>query len=279
MPRRPRETTSSNTYRFFVDPAAFEGERFTSGDPELARQIGGVLRLGPGDRIVALDGEGWEHVVALERVDRRGAVTGRIERRTAAAGEPRAQLTLYLPLIRPERFEWALQKGTELGATAFVPTICAHSFSEGGPAAGKLLRWRKILREAAEQSRRGRLPRLESPIPFADACARAGAAGHALLLWEGQGAAGLREVLRRLTDRGRPMEHGAPDAAGHDAPAPGLRAWSILSGPEGGLSEEERRLADRHGIIPVSLGPRTLRAETAPIAAAAAVLYEVGDLE
>jgi 16S rRNA (uracil1498-N3)-methyltransferase len=258
MPRRSRETTASNTYRFFVDPGALRDGRLRLEDAELAHQIGAVLRLGPGERVVLLDGEGWQYVVLLERVDRRGALEGAVERREPAEGaEPRTDLTLYLPLIRPERFEWALQKGAELGVSAFVPTVCARGIAEGGPAARKLERWRKILREAAEQARRGRLPSLEPPLPFAEACSRAAATGPALLLWEQGGAQSLRAVLR-----------------GHD-----IRPRSILSGPEGGLSEEERRAADEHGIIAVSLGPRTLRAETAPIVAASAIFYEHGDLE
>lgn len=261
MPKRPRDTAASNTYRFFVDPGAIQGDRFQLSDPELAHQIAGVLRLGRGDRVTLLDGAGEQCVVLLEQVDRRGALSGTVERREPAEGaEPRAQLTLYLPLIRPERLEWALQKGTELGVAAFVPTVCAHSVVEG--AARKLDRWRKILREAAEQSRRARVPRLEPPVPFGDACARSGAP--ALLLWEGHGAAGLRQVLRSLP---------APASAAPQA------SIAILSGPEGGLAEDERRAAAEHGIISVSLGPRTLRAETAPIVAAAAILYELGDLE
>lgn len=262
-------------------------------DPALAHQLGGVLRLSRGDRVTLLDGEGWQYVVALEQVERRGAVVGVVERREPAEGaEPRAQLTLYLPLIRPERFEWALQKGVELGAAAFVPTSCAHSVTEGGPAARKLERWRAIVREAAEQSRRGRLPRLEPPIPFAEACARA-AGTRAFLLWEGAGAAGLRAALRALLADAdeRPTTDDQARGVRASDPADVLPAftrqnsslvigpWSILSGPEGGLAEDERRAAATHGIIAVTLGPRTLRAETAPIVAAAALLYELGELE
>jgi 16S rRNA (uracil1498-N3)-methyltransferase len=303
MSRRSRDTAASNTYRFFVDPAAFQGDRVQLSDPELARQLGGVLRLGAGDRVTLLDGAGWLYVVVLEQVDRRGAIVGAVERREPATGaEPRVHLTLYLPLIRPERFEWALQKGVELGVAAFVPTLCAHSRAEGEPAARKLNRWRTIVREAAEQSRRGILPRLDAPMPFADACARA-AGTRAFLLWEGQGAEGLRPAQRALligddrrptTDDRRPTnddrrttndERAAADARESAASTSGARwsvvggRWSILSGPEGGLAEDERRAAAAHGIMSVSLGPRTLRAETAPIVAATAILYELGELE
>ncbi|MDW8148128.1 MAG: hypothetical protein RMJ48_17760 [Roseiflexaceae bacterium] len=111
----------SNTYRFFVDPSAFDAERVRLFDPELGHQLANVLRLGRGDRIVLLDGEGWQYTVALETVDRRGTVNGCIELREAAGGEPRLALTVYLPIIRAERFEWALQKGVRTGSGDIRP--------------------------------------------------------------------------------------------------------------------------------------------------------------
>ena len=255
MTRRPRDAIRSNTYRFFVDPSAFDEERVRLFDPELGHQLAHVLRLGRGDRIVLLDGEGWQYTVALDTVDRRGTVNGIIETREVAGGEPRLRLTIYLPLIRAERFEWALQKGVELGAATFVPTTCARSI-DIDPDERKLTRWRRIIREAAEQSRRGRLPRLTPAIPFVEACARRGSSDPALLLWEGTDATPLARTLRTL------QQHAPP------------ASLALFSGPEGGLTDDERQCAGRHGIMSVSLGPRTLRAETAPIAATAIIVYE-----
>ncbi|MGQ9549030.1 MAG: 16S rRNA (uracil(1498)-N(3))-methyltransferase [Roseiflexus sp.] len=255
MPRRQRDTLHSNTYRFFVDPSAFDGENVRLFNPDLGHQLADVLRLGRGNRIMLLDGEGWQYTVLLETVDRRGAVNGAIEAREAADGEPRINLTIYLPLIRTERFEWALQKGVELGATTFVPTICARSI-DTNPDERKLTRWRRIIREAAEQSRRGRLPRLTPAIPFAEACARRDSSDATLLLWEGADATPLARALRSLRQTTQPV------------------SLALLSGPEGGLTDDERACAGRYGIMSVSLGPRTLRAETAPIAATAIIVYE-----
>jgi 16S rRNA (uracil1498-N3)-methyltransferase len=255
MPRRQRDTIRSNTYRFFVDPSALDGGKARLFDPELGHQLADVLRLGRGDRIILLDGEGWQYTVSLETVDRRGTVNGAIEACEAAGGEPRINLTIYLPLIRTERFEWALQKGVELGAATFVPTTCARSI-DIAPDERKLTRWRWIIREAAEQSRRGRLPRLTPAIPFVEACARRGSSDPALLLWEGTDATPLAHALRIL------QQHTPPTSL------------ALFSGPEGGLTDDERQCAGRHGIMSVSLGPRTLRAETAPIAATAIIVYE-----
>lgn len=257
MTRRPRKTVSSNTYRFFVDPSGFDGNAVRLFDPELGHQLAHVLRLGRGDRIVLLDGEGWQYTVVLETVDRRGAVSGAIEMREAAGGEPRLALTIYLPIIRAERFEWALQKGVELGAAAFVPTVCSRSI-DSAPDERRVIRWQRIIREAAEQSRRGRLPRLAGALPFDEACRLSTPHSPALLLWEGAGAVSLAEALCTLC-RDRTPE-----------------TLALFSGPEGGLTEDERRYAERHGIMTVTLGPRTLRAETAPVAATAIIMHELG---
>ncbi len=259
MPKQHRSSIASNTYRFFVPPEALAGGRFALEDADLAHQLGVVLRLRPGDRVLLLDSQGWQYTVRLEELTRR-AVAGAVEEHTPAGGEPRAALTLYPALIRAERFEWLLQKGTELGTAAFVPLVCARSAAgDSDGAARKRERWGRIVREAAEQSRRGRLPDLGAPLPFTAACAHA--AGHdlALLLWEGDGAEPLRRVLRARAD------------------TPPQRI-ALLSGPEGGLTDEERATAQAHGIVAVTLGPRTLRAETAPLAAAAMTLYELGEM-
>ncbi|WP_299756847.1 16S rRNA (uracil(1498)-N(3))-methyltransferase [uncultured Chloroflexus sp.] len=257
MPRRPRDTVHSNTYRFFVAPSAFDAGRVRLFDPDLAHQLANVLRLGRGDRVVLLDGEGWQYTVALETVDRRGTVSGAIESREVAGGEPRLALTIYLPIIRAERFEWALQKGVELGAAAFVPILCTRSI-DAPPDERRLVRWRRIIREAAEQSRRGRLPHLAATLTFAEACTQSTPASPALLLWEGDNATPLAAALHTLRRDASPATLG------------------IFSGPEGGLTDDERSYAERHGIMRVSLGPRTLRAETAPIVATAIIMYELG---
>ncbi|GAB4209335.1 MAG: 16S rRNA (uracil(1498)-N(3))-methyltransferase [Roseiflexaceae bacterium] len=259
MSKPHRSSITSNTYRFFVPPESLEGGRFALDDGDLAHQLGTVLRLRPGERVLLLDSQGWQYTVRLEELTRR-SVAGAVEERAPAAGEPGVALVLYPALIRAERFEWLLQKGTELGAGAFVPLLSARSSAgDADGAARKRERWGRIVREAAEQSRRGRLPELGAPLPFAAACAQAAQHDLALLLWEGDGAEPLRRVLRARA--GTPPQRIA-----------------ILSGPEGGLTDEERTSAQAHGIIPVTLGPRTLRAETAPLAAAAMTLYELGEM-
>jgi 16S rRNA (uracil1498-N3)-methyltransferase len=286
MPKRPRppsrQTLQSNTYRFFVDGGVLHGRDVLIEDGELAHQIGTVLRLRAGERITLLDNSGWQYVVVLGTVER-GRVAGAVERKELAGGEPRTKLTLYLAMLRPERFELALQKGTELGVSSFVPLICERSTIADADVLTehKLERWKRIVREAAEQSRRGKLPRLAPAAFFTAACDQAARRGTAILLWEGAGVPSLRRVLRelgeppKLEDRELRMEDRDVDPQSSAYPF----SVALFSGPEGGFSSSEFETAQRYGIIAVTLGPRTLRAETAPLVAASAILYEMGDLE
>jgi 16S rRNA (uracil1498-N3)-methyltransferase len=276
MPKRarlPRRLTiQSNTYRFFVDSGVLHARDVLIEDGELCHQISTVLRLRAGERVTLLDNSGWQYVVALDAVER-GRIAGTVEHKELAGNEPRTKLTLYVALLRPERFEWVLQKGTELGVSAFVPLICERSTiaDADGLSEHKLERWNRIVREAAEQSRRGKLPRLAPAVFFPAACDQAAQRGAALLLWEGTGAPALRQVLRNPSI----------GATSSDPQAPPPHAFSIalFSGPEGGFSASEFETALRYNMIAVTLGPRTLRAETAPLVATSAILYEMGDLE
>jgi 16S rRNA (uracil1498-N3)-methyltransferase len=289
-----RQTTQSNTYRFFVDTGAIHGRDVLLEDGELAHQIGTVLRLRVGEKITLLDNSGWQYVVALHTVER-GRVAGTVERKELAGGEPRTKLTLYVALMRPERFEWVLQKGTELGVSAFVPLICERSTIADADelSANKLERWNRIMREAAEQSRRGKLPRLAPALFLPAACDQAAQRGTALLLWEGGGVRSLRSVLQKAEEpgdketrrQGDKEQQSFPSAVSPllspAPPASSAHPFSValFSGPEGGFSAGEFETALRYDMIAVTLGPRTLRAETAPIVATAAILYEMGDLE
>jgi 16S rRNA (uracil1498-N3)-methyltransferase len=295
MPKRARparrQTIQSNTYRFFVDSGTIHGRDVLIEASELAHQIATVLRLRPGEKIMLLDNSGWQHIVALDSVER-GRVAGTIEHKELAGGEPRTKLTLYAALMRPERFEWVLQKGTELGVSAFVPLICERSTIADADelSAAKLERWNRIIREAAEQSRRGKLPRLAPALFFPAACDQAAQRGTALLLWEGAGVPALRSVLQKSVGQAGTETSRRADKQPHPpaslppilpvAPSPAHPfSIALFSGPEGGFSSSEFETALRYDMIAVTLGPRTLRAETAPIVATSAILYEMGDLD
>lgn len=245
-------------HRFFVSEGAIQGDQVLLPGP-IAYQLGKVLRMSAGDRIVVLDNSGWEREVELTQVSTKAA-KGNVLRQTLCETEPRTKITLYQALLKGQRFEYALQKGTELGIVEFVPVISARCIvSDLGRSDQKVKRWGKIIREAAEQAHRGRLPELRPAMFFQEACLRATRAGElAIIPWEGEKERTLRQVL--------------------DTDAPPF-SISLFVGPEGGFEEAEIDAAVRAGVLPVSLGPRILRAETAGVVAASAILYALGDLD
>ncbi len=260
--------------RFFLSPQSIQSGS-VSFPPDLSHQISSVLRLSPGQTVTVLDGQGNQYEVELTVVERSQAA-GRVLSRRAAAGEPPVHLTLYLALSRREKFEWMLQKCTEVGAGAFVPVITSRTLvQDTRDAAKKLERWQRILREAAEQSRRGRIPDLHEPVRFEAALAAAARHDLKLIPWEGERTVTLRQALvgAGFVPAQQPGERPASEGQAQ-GPGEGLSA-AIFIGPEGGFSEEEIQAARGAGFQPVTLGPRILRMETAAVVAAALVIYEI----
>jgi 16S rRNA (uracil1498-N3)-methyltransferase len=258
-------------HRFFVPPSAIEGDSVVLSGA-VVHQIRNVLRLKHGDMISVLDDSGWEYLVKLTIVEQ-NHVAGSVERKTLARTEPRAKVTLYQSLLKGDKFEWVLQKGTELGVVEFVPMVANRCVigSVDDVSEAKLARWNRIILEAAEQSHRGRLPRVHEPVLFAQACERARNAELALMPWEGEKVRSIHSVLTEpssasVTVQGKTMLMRRPFSI------------SVFVGCEGGFTSQEVDQALRYGILPVTLGPRILRAETAALAAATIILYQLEDL-
>jgi len=246
-------------HRFFVPPEWIDGKKVVMRGRQV-HQLRDVLRLSDGDRIAVLDNSGREYQVELQKVERgyaHGVVTA-----VSTAAEPRTAITLYQALLKANRFEFTMQKCTELGVARFVPMMCQRCVVRGPDAVSerRLERWRTIVVEAAEQSGRGRLPMLEPAVTFEEACQSA--VGFSLLPWEGEAALGLRAALQAEIQRSN-----------------GALAVNLFIGPEGGFDPSEVEFARSCGIVPVTLGSRVLRAETAGLVAASAILYECGDLD
>jgi 16S rRNA (uracil1498-N3)-methyltransferase len=236
--------------RFFINPQCIERNSVVlKGD--LIHQIRDVLRLQSGDHIAVLDNSGWEYDVVLERVAKEqatGVICGKRE-----IAEPNVKITLYQALIKSDKFEFVLQKGTEIGISAFVPTICERCVAKQ-PGAKKQERWEKVIIEAAEQCGRGKLPTLQPSASFSDACRAV--YGTSIIAGIGADSAKLSDVLC----------------------ANKSMAINLFIGPEGGFTTDEEEFARSCGVCKVALGPRTLRAETAGLAASAAIMYEYGEL-
>lgn len=260
---------SPTRHRFFVDSGRL-GVEAVELDGARAHQMARVLRLRPGDQIVLLDGSGREQDVELVQVTPH-RVRGNVRATRPSRGEPRLAITLYQALVAREKLEVVLQKGTEVGVSRFVPVRCERSLPARGDGIDerRLDRWRRIVQEAAEQSRRGRLPVVDPPMRWDEALAGASADGPTLVAWEGELVRSVRAAVRALL---APIP---PDGG----PAAGGRHLSLFVGPEGGLSNAEVARAPELGALTVSLGPRILRTETAGPILAALVLYEAGDLE
>jgi len=258
-------------HRFFVRPSSIQGDQVTLGGA-VVHQIRNVLRLSPGDVITVLDDSGWEYQVRLSTVEQQAA-NGFLESKVLARTEPRAKVTLYQSLLKGEKFEWVLQKGTELGVVEFVPTVANRCVigSVDDVKETRMRRWRRIVLEAAEQSHRGRLPRLHEPLLFPQACERARNSDLALMPWEGEQMRPIRSMLldsppTPVTVQGKTVMMRRPFSI------------SVFVGPEGGFTTREVDQARKYGIAPVSLGPRILRSETAALAAATIILHELEEL-
>ncbi|HET7034195.1 MAG TPA: 16S rRNA (uracil(1498)-N(3))-methyltransferase [Thermomicrobiaceae bacterium] len=239
MPRRPP--------RFFVDSPLAPGEVVTLS-AEQARQIGAVLRLRPGGQLILFNGDGQNYPARLSALDRLQAAAA-IEGAEPAPAYPPPAITLALAPIKAERFDWAVQKATELGVAAVVPLATERTVVsfQTGRVGHRVERWRRIAVEAAEQCGRATLPCIEEPQPF-ESAVRLAAKGPAILLWEDE----RRTPLAAL-------------------PFTALPSLWLLVGPEGGFSAAEVALARAAGLTLATLGPLILRAETAAIAAVATV--------
>ena len=215
----------------------------------------------PGDEIVIFDGTGPEWTAEITSVNRE-AVSVIAGRSSDPGTEPSLQVTVCQALVPSERMEFVIQKGTELGAVRFVPITTERVQSKDSqPNERRLERWKKIATEAAEQSGRTQVPDI-LPVHSLESCVSAMCAeGPVLLLWEEEmPGKDLRTAVRESLS-------GAS------------RRVAVLVGPVGGLSASEVGTARDTGAIVVGAGPRILRAETAPVVALAALMYEAGELK
>lgn len=251
-------------HRFFLPLDAFLGDPpveilLHPGGRDLTHQIHTVLRLSPGETILALDGAGWMYRVVLDRVERK-EIRGHILSSAPAGGETRIHVILYASPLRRENYEWVLQKGTELGLKRFVPLLCARTVDRPKSIPE---RWGRILVEASEQSRRGCVPEISKPMDFTSAlveCGRNGVVFHE----------NANQVLTASLLGQPPGDAGA--SGDH------ITSLGVFIGPEGGFTTQEIESALQSGLPVVGLGPRVLRAETASITAVTLIMHLLGEL-
>lgn len=223
-----------------------------------AHHIYRVLRLRPGEEI-EVSCQGQTYVVQLVRTSP-AAVHGRVVAQVKERREPQARVILAQGLLKGEKMEWVVQKGTELGIKGFIALEARRAVVQLAPekATQRRERWQRIAREAAQQCGRPLVPFVAGPLTLHQVIEDADYAPYLkLVAWEGEKEVSLH---RALAER-------RPEAG-----------VLLFIGPEGGFTVEEVNAARRAGAQPVSLGPRILRAETAALAAVTAVLYSWGEL-
>ena len=232
--------------RFYCPAALASGDTFAL--PAGAARHVQVLRLQPGSPLVLFNGAGGEFEATVTQMGR-SEVTVQVGAHHALEREAPREIHLAIGMPANERMDWLVEKATELGVASIQPLLAERSVLRlaGERAAKKQAHWQGIAVAAAEQCGRNRVPTVHVPADLAAWCTSAAGTG-------------IRLVLS-LDPAARPLHQAA---AGHEA-------VTVLSGPEGGLSLQEERLALARGFLPVTLGPRVLRAETAPLAVLAAL--------
>jgi len=260
--------------RFFIEQGAIVGDSAViTGD--VARQIERVLRLKNGDSICLVDGRGTEFDAEITALSG-GAVSARILGSRRCDADPLVRLMLAICLPKGDKINFIVQKCTELGVSELIVVSSERTVARipDEKVSSRLARWRKIAKEAAEQCGRAAAPGVEGILRISDLAELASTVPVALLACESGDPPPLRRVLREgFRHDGSADETGAcplPERGSSD-----LGSVMIIVGPEGGLSETEIRLLVDAGAVPVSLGRRILRCETAAVAACAAVMYEL----
>lgn len=217
-----------------------------------------VLRLRPEDRVVVFDDAGWEHEGIIRSLTED---CGEIEliRSYQVDNESPLKTTLALGLTKGEKMDWVVEKATELGVQTVVPFVSSYTIPKLNEkkAAQRSERWHKIAVSAAKQCGRVRIPEILALTEFRDLVESLSHDALRLLFWEKECEQGFSKLRDSKTS---------------------IAEVVVMIGPEGGFSAQEAALALEHGFKPVRLGPRTLRAETAAVAALTGVQLLWGDL-
>jgi 16S rRNA (uracil1498-N3)-methyltransferase len=251
--------------RFYAEPEAFlSREGLVTLSDEESRHLRDVLRLRAGDEATVFDGRGREFAcVVRDTGGRKGGAKLEVREAVEPPGpEPPVFLLLAVALLKGEKFDLVVQKATELGAGMIKPLVTKRSdvrLRDERDAEHRVERWRRLALEAAKQSGRARVPLVTRPFRFETFVTAEPGMDFLRLMFSERGGAGLDSVYAE--GKSRPSDVAA------------------LVGPEGGWDDEEITRAREHGWTVVTLGGRTLRAETAAIAVTTLLQHLFGDLK
>lgn len=245
--------------QFFINAPPPEGELIWL-EPEDAWHVFKVLRMKPGEHIRVYDSQQCLYLCQLVAVDK-GGVSARVLSRQYRSTEPGIDVTVFAGLSKGDRFDWLIQKCVECGARHIVPFVSENCVIRlrDDDGAKKAQRFGRIAMEASKQSGRSRPVTVGDIVGFDEALSMAAEAGESFFLYEGEAGYSFRSALEECKEQ--------------------ASAFSIISGPEGGFSPREAQLAGQKGCKSVSIGPRILRCETAPVAALCAIMYTTGNFD
>ncbi len=243
--------------RFFVPPPNFE-HNYAKIRGDDYNHLVHVLRKKPGDEVVLLNGQGQEHVAVIREVTP-NEVLLELTKALSGSREPQIKIKLVQSLPKADKFEFILQKNTELGVTAFQPLITERSLIkiDQQNRQKKQERWQNIIKNAAQQAGRQIIPELLEVLTWREYLGRS-KPQLLILPWEGERAVSLKKLL--------------------DTEAQIPEQVELLIGPEGGFSAAEIAAAREMGAKTITLGPRILRTETAALVAATGILYHYDQL-
>lgn len=240
--------------RFFVDREQIS-DNYISINGEDVKHIKKVLRLREGEKIEVCDGCGEDFECKIESLSD-DVVRAEIIKRYPNTAEAPIEIRVYQGMPKNDKMDYIVRKCVELGVCRIVPVITKRAVSIPRDAEKKTARWQRIADEAAKQCGRGVLPRVENTISFSDAIkAMSDENAVSIMPYECEKEGSLSALLKS-TDK---------------------KKINVFIGPEGGFDESEAEKARAAGIATVTLGPRILRTETAPLAVCSAIMYELGD--
>ena len=244
-------------HRFFIKSIINKTKQVIIPE-NLRHQLINVLRLSVGDKITLFDNSGWEYITELKEIKKDNLIGFIIEKQKNSS-EPLIKITLYQPILKSDKFEFILQKGTELGVTNFVPIFCDRSikrWNDDQILTKKYPRWKKIITEASEQCQRGIIHELNKPLDFTKAITYPNKNMSKFIALTGNKNSKLKQIPQSNIN----MEIG------------------LFTGPEGGFTKAEIELSKANSIKPISLGNRILRAETATIILITAILIKFDEI-
>ncbi|HXG83914.1 MAG TPA: 16S rRNA (uracil(1498)-N(3))-methyltransferase [Pyrinomonadaceae bacterium] len=243
--------------RFYAAPDNFQNDEVTLGLDE-TRHLRDVLRLNEGEQIQIFDGDGKEFLCEIERIEKRRTQIKVIREIAPKSAESNLYLTLAVALLKGEKFDLVVQKSAELGVSKIIPLVtkrCDVKIRDAKDAAKRLERWQRIALEAAKQSGRARLLKIETPANFADFTENSTAqisSGEKFILFAERNG----ESFSQIEANGK---------------------ITAIIGAEGGWEDAEIETAREKGFQVVTFKGRVLRAETAAIAIAAVIQHRFGD--